>query len=253
MERVALNFHWDTSLPWGSNLVVSEAVAQARLAADPEFDGSESVALPPPPPGFAETLRLLELRRTIRQFDGSHRIAIEQLGALLEATLKGVPTGSGALYRPVPSAGQIYPIRTYVLTPGVEGLPPVVFGYLPQRHELIRLFPVGDPKPWRRAFLDQPFVSHFAAAFVLVLQHPLITAKYGERGYRYGLLEAGHIAQNLQIAAGRLGLASVPVGGFVDYDLVRLLRLDGSQQLPVYAVFVGSRLTKTKRKEEPEG
>ena len=46
--------------------------------------------------------------------------------------------------------------------------------------------------------------------------------KYGLRGYRFALLEAGHVMQNAVLAAAALALPALPVGGFYDR------RLDGS-------------------------
>ena len=40
--------------------------------------------------------------------------------------------------------------------------------------------------------------------------------KYGERGYRFVLLDAGHLAQNILLACEDLRLAAVPLGGFHD-------------------------------------
>jgi len=44
-------------------------------------------------------------------------------------------------------------------------------------------------------------------------------AKYRERTYRYVLLEAGHVGQNLCLAATGLGLGACTVGAFDDDDL----------------------------------
>ena len=63
--------------------------------------------------------------------------------------------------------------------------------------------------------------------------------KYGLRGYRFVLLEAGHAAQNLLLAATALGLASVPVGGFYDRELERLLQVDGVNESALYALSLG--------------
>ena len=40
------------------------------------------------------------------------------------------------------------------------------------------------------------------------------TFKYQDRGYRYTLLEAGHVAQNLNLVANALGYGAVNIGGF---------------------------------------
>ncbi len=66
-----------------------------------------------------------------------------------------------------------------------------------------------------------------------------VQAKYGERGYRFALLESGHIAQNLLLLAGAAGLASLPAGGFFD-DLLNLtLGIDGETEAATYAILAG--------------
>ena len=66
--------------------------------------------------------------------------------------------------------------------------------------------------------------------------------KYGERGYRFCLLEAGHIAQNLLLAASAEGLAALPIGGFIDDELNEMAGLDGVEAAVLYLVLVGGRL-----------
>jgi SagB-type dehydrogenase family enzyme len=53
--------------------------------------------------------------------------------------------------------------------------------------------------------------------------------KYGPRGYRYMLLEAGHAAQNVCLRAVELGLSTLCIGGYIDSrvnDLLALRPLD---------------------------
>jgi SagB-type dehydrogenase family enzyme len=63
--------------------------------------------------------------------------------------------------------------------------------------------------------------------------------KYGLRGYRFALLEAGHVVQNVLLACTALGLAAVPVGGFYDRPVDALLGADGVNESVVYAVSLG--------------
>ena len=65
--------------------------------------------------------------------------------------------------------------------------------------------------------------------------------KYGQRAYRFTLLEAGHVSQNLLLAATALSHAAVPLGGFYDRRLDAALGLDGVNQSTVYLVCIGSR------------
>jgi SagB-type dehydrogenase family enzyme len=60
--------------------------------------------------------------------------------------------------------------------------------------------------------------------------------KYGLRGYRFVLIEVGHLAQNALLAATALGLHTVPWGGFVDADADRLLELDGIDRGCLYLI-----------------
>jgi SagB-type dehydrogenase family enzyme len=63
--------------------------------------------------------------------------------------------------------------------------------------------------------------------------------KYGNRGYRFVLLEAGHVAQNLNLATTALGLSCCNIGGFFDRDVDRFLGLDGIGHSTVYLVGIG--------------
>jgi SagB-type dehydrogenase family enzyme len=65
--------------------------------------------------------------------------------------------------------------------------------------------------------------------------------KYGQRGYRFTLLEAGHVVQNVLLAAEALELAAVPVGGFFDRKVAELLDIDGVNEAPLYVVPIGRR------------
>jgi SagB-type dehydrogenase family enzyme len=65
--------------------------------------------------------------------------------------------------------------------------------------------------------------------------------KYGDRGYRYSLIEAGHIGQNLDLVCAALRLACLNIGGFFDRRVDELLELDGVSHSTIYSVAIGSR------------
>jgi SagB-type dehydrogenase family enzyme len=64
-------------------------------------------------------------------------------------------------------------------------------------------------------------------------------SRYGPRGYRYVLLEAGHVAQNLCLVATELELGTLCLGGFRDAAINELLGLDPRGEGAVYAVAIG--------------
>jgi SagB-type dehydrogenase family enzyme len=63
--------------------------------------------------------------------------------------------------------------------------------------------------------------------------------KYGDRGYRFIFLEAGHVAQNINLVAYGLGLASVNIGGFLDRRVDDFLGLDGLTHSTIYMIAIG--------------
>jgi SagB-type dehydrogenase family enzyme len=65
--------------------------------------------------------------------------------------------------------------------------------------------------------------------------------KYGLRGYRFALLEAGHVVQNIALAATALRIPALPLGGFYDRRVDDVVGADGLDEATVYAVLLGGR------------
>ena len=63
--------------------------------------------------------------------------------------------------------------------------------------------------------------------------------KYGERGYRYALLDIGHLGQNIYLSSTCLDLAIMTTCGFYDDEANKLLRLDGVNETAMYVAFIG--------------
>ncbi len=63
--------------------------------------------------------------------------------------------------------------------------------------------------------------------------------KYGERSYRFSLIESGRLSSDILLLAGIMSLAAVPIGGFLDSDINRILRSDGVTEFCTYAFLVG--------------
>ena len=63
--------------------------------------------------------------------------------------------------------------------------------------------------------------------------------RYGERGYRYLFLDAGHVCQNLYLAGEALQCGVCALGAFDDDAIDQLLGLDGEDQFVIYAASVG--------------
>ena len=66
-----------------------------------------------------------------------------------------------------------------------------------------------------------------------------MTAKYGERGGRFALLEAGAVMQQLSLTATDLGLAGVVVGGLLDDYWLAQLGLTRTGAVVAFGYLVG--------------
>jgi len=150
---------------------------------------------------------------------------------------------SGALDlvdRPVPSAGGLYPLEVNLIVRAVDGLDPGVYHFVPAADGLEQLR--SDPIPkslLTYLFMGQPWVAQAALTAVLSAVPGRTLPKYGDRGYRYLLIEAGHVGQNLTLVASALGLGVVSLGGFFDDEVAGILRLDTEHEVPLYALAIG--------------
>jgi len=142
-------------------------------------------------------------------------------------------------FRTVPSAGALYPLELYVHARAVTGLEPGLYHFQATAALLQRLRSLAGEE--LAAAFVQPNVIEAAAAVILITAvFQRTTFKYGERGYRFALIEAGHVAQNIDLVASALGLPAANLGGFFDRELEMLLDVDGVEQSLVYAVAIGS-------------
>jgi SagB-type dehydrogenase family enzyme len=87
--------------------------------------------------------------------------------------------------------------------------------------------------------LHQEFLGQCNAVVFLTMIMQRMRFKYQDRSYRYGLLEAGHIGENLYLAATSLGLGACGVGAFMDDDINAMLGVDGTEEAAIYLVAIG--------------
>ena len=169
------------------------------------------IALPPvDTQGTVPLEKVLGQRRSAREFSPA-QLPIATIGQLLWAG-QGITDGSGR--RTAPSAGGLYPLELYVVTPGQ------LLHYVPSGHR-VETRPQGDVRPeLQQAALDQPAVGSAPDVIVVAAVPSKTTAKYGKLGDTFVALEAGHCTQNILLEATALQLAAVPIGS-VNSDAVK--------------------------------
>jgi SagB-type dehydrogenase family enzyme len=147
--------------------------------------------------------------------------------------------------RSIPSGGGLHPTRVFValLRPG--DLERGIYHYdaLDHQVEFVKPLPDSEIEALFAAFPIHPFsidLGPAAAIFFISTKFWRVRAKYGSRGYRYCLQEAGSACQNLSLAATALGLAHVVLGGFYDDEVHDCLEIDGVDHAVITAVAVGT-------------
>jgi SagB-type dehydrogenase family enzyme len=207
-------------------------------------------ATPLPAPNGRTLSSLLARRASCRAFDQAP-IAIEQLATILHSAYGVLDVSElGALEfveRPVPSGGGLYPLELYVIANRVDGLAPGIYHYAPVVSLVEQLRDGAIPAALLTyLFMGQEYVARAGAVLVTTAVWARSLGKYGDRGYRYVLFEAGHVAQNIDLAAADLGLGALNLGGFFDDELGGLLTLDVEHEMPLYATAVGVTVSTTK-------
>ena len=203
-----------------------------------------------PEPNLTGTVSLeqaLTMRRSVRQFTDK-TLNLAQIGQLAWAG-QGITEKQRGL-RTAPSAGAIYPINLYFATP--DGL----FIYNPFRHNLEEVQNEDIRNRLREAALRQKVVADAPCDIIIAGSAEKLAAKYADRAERYMLLEAGHIAQNIQLQAVALGLGSVTVGAFEIPQVAKVCNLPANLE-PLYIICVGypakqPALQKTKGEKETD-
>ena len=158
-------------------------------------------------------------------------VSDEELSQLLWAA-QGVTGPVGE--RTVPSPGGLYPLVVQVLTDAGT------HRYIPAEHRLERVDAEDRRKRLAHACLEQDFVASAPLVLVLASMRRRARGRYGARAERYAMLEAGHAAQNVLLAAVALGLAGVPVGAFYDAEVSRDAAL-AKDEAALYVLPLGRR------------
>lgn len=219
---------------------------EASRTAVKVYPYARRLALPPAPEPAEPLHRVMRRRRSARRFRAAP-LSLPQLSYLLGLSygITGALEVDGAVIqklRAAPSAGALYPLELYpiVLAAG-EGLPAGVYHYNVPGHCLEVVRP-GEFRAGIISAMPAGFsLATAAAVLVLSVAFGKTTHKYGERGYRFALLDAGHAMQNVCLTATALDLGAYPVGGFREDELDALLGLDGLGETALYAAVLGVR------------
>jgi SagB-type dehydrogenase family enzyme len=214
----------------------------AMLAESLTYHGYPAWQLPEARPltmSLGEAIRSRFTSRTLIPADVDLPTAATLLRSGYGVTHDQRSVGYPRAFRATPSAGALYPLELYFYSAFAVGFPSGLYHYSPAEDN-VRLLRSGDLSHRLGPALVSPALATEASLLVFVTAvFGRTVFKYGDRGYRFILLEAGHVAQNLNLAAAGLGLSCINLGGFFDRQVDDLLDLDGLTHSTVYMVAIG--------------
>lgn len=189
------------------------------------------------PVNFLETV---ELRASVRRYN-DEPLSFKEMSFLLWCT-QGVKMGTpqGTTLRNVPSAGARHALETYLFIQRVEGLETGLYRFLALGNALLPIETGAEvADKLLPCFMGQPMIRASAVTFLWAADFKRMAYRYGRRSARFVFLDAGHVCQNLYLAAQATGIGVCAVGAFYDEALNGALGLDGENEFVVYGATVG--------------
>lgn len=212
-----------------------------EMAYDPKAD---LISLPDPKNcslAASDFLAIVESRESRRKYT-DEALALVELSYLLWTTqgVKSVNETQTFTKRLVPSAGARHPFETYLLVNRVEGIEPGLYRYLALEHKLLLVNAAEDiNQKITEASLKQKQVQNSAVTFCWVADIARTYWRYDERSFRYIMLDAGHVCQNLYLAAETIHCGVCAIAAYDDDLMNKALGVDGVHQFTAYLASLG--------------
>jgi len=182
-------------------------------------------------------------RESVRRYAEAD-LTLDGLSALLWASqgVRAILHPATAL-RTVPSAGARHAFETYLAVMRVDGLTPGLYRFLPFHGKLLALSedpPIGLKTA--ACALGQRFVAAAAVTFLWTAVPARMEWRYAEAAHKVIAIDAGHVGQNLYLAAEAIGAGCCTIAAYDQDACDRLLGVDGSEEFTVYLAPVGKRV-----------
>ncbi|OGL41427.1 MAG: hypothetical protein A3C43_00170 [Candidatus Schekmanbacteria bacterium RIFCSPHIGHO2_02_FULL_38_11] len=181
---------------------------------------------------------IIRKRHSVRLYSKTP-LSLKDLSYLLWCSTGIQRVEQGYEFRTAPSAGALYPIETYLVVNNVKSLNPGIYHYAIQKHQLEVLKEGQFGKDIAISALGQRIAMDAPVVFVWTAVFQRSKWKYDQRAYRYIYLDAGHIAENLAMAAVDLKLGSCQIGALYDDEINDLIGIDGIEESVIYLSVAG--------------
>lgn len=200
------------------------------------YPGKKRLTLPPV--SVRQTLPLTDMMTRYVPAEGfaSAEVSLRDISRLLfftNGTTGSLQLSGGAGQidlRAAPSAGALYAGEVYLVAVRVAGILPGVYNYSVKNHELILVQQGLDHKTLLAAFENRDTIANAAVFVVITNVFQRYQWTYANRGYRYALIDTGHIGENLRLAAASMGWGERRPARFQDDIINELLVIDGRNE-----------------------
>lgn len=192
--------------------------------------------------GTSSLLALMEARRTRRQ-GRDQAIPLSILSQCLYAGMGITGETQNCVGKlplgMTPSGGARNPYEAYVLVRQVEGLAEGIYHYSAKEHSLECCLPGAIPS-FSELVGGQEWADTMPCMILLCAHLDRTMWKYADaNAYRVVMIEAGHIGQNVMLAATQHGLTACPTAALRHSWIGSLLGLNNPTHAPIYALTLG--------------
>ncbi len=168
----------------------------------------------------------LSRRRSCTIYDEIKQLTDNDISYILSHSF-GLQTDGDFEKRGYPSGGAFYPVDAYVLKESEEEY--ILYHYDVYNNSLV----------YFRSLTEEIVTSpHFGKTVTVLFAINAVysKAKYGELSWLLGLIECGHIAQNIYLVCASRGIDCCGIGG-INWELCRTIL--GKGIYPAYALLLG--------------
>ena len=191
---------------------------------------------PKPLPFVQKRINKIAKKRKSDHTFSNKELSIKELSHLLSSFY----ACNGLEHRTYPSAGATYVTEIFCVAFNVKGYSGRVIYYDPEKHGTII---ISDQAPsWEESSKSINMQINGAPniMIVFVIFPQRVMSKYGERGGRFALFEVGAALQQLSLQiAESTKLKGVAVGGMLDYEWKKILKLDSADARIALGYLVG--------------
>jgi SagB-type dehydrogenase family enzyme len=187
----------------------------------------------------ADFFDLISKRKSQRDFK-KEPISIQDISTILKYSCGITRTDKGKSKRAQPSGGGRFPLEVYVVVfVPTDNLPSGLYHYDVKNHQLSILWQKKFDETTLQKLFTYDWATQTSVGILITGVFERNQIKYGERGYRYVLIESGHVGQNIYLNCEALGLKCCSLGGTHDYAIEQLLDIDGVSESLIYSVVIG--------------